>query len=161
MSDTMSASEGQQKSESRRQLPLGFFVLLAVVGVLAIAPAVQKLFWHPKPVSVQRADVVYFYESGCANCASVTPLVEALREARPEWNIVAVDATEAENRKLLSRYGKRYDVKKDDRGRVPALFFVKRRRSVVGREPCFTELTNLLSADLPQKAARAVIETEK
>jgi thiol-disulfide isomerase/thioredoxin len=157
MSDTMSAPsapEGQQKSESRRQLPLAFFVLLAVVGALAIMPTVRKLFRHPKPANVKSADLVYFYKSDCSSCSTVTPLVEALHEVKPEWKIVAVDTGLEENLKLLSWYGERYDLKKDDRDRIPALFFDKRRRSVVGEGRCFNELTTLLSGKPPQPKAK-------
>jgi thiol-disulfide isomerase/thioredoxin len=161
MADTMPAPQGQKGPELQRQLPLGFFVLLAVVGVVAVLPAATKLFRHPKPPHVKGADLVYFYKPRCSACNSVTPLVGALHEARPDWRIVAVNAGEEQNRRLLSRYGQKYDLNKDDRGRVPALFFQKRRRSVVGDKRCFTELMSLLSAQAPQKPGPAKTGTKK
>lgn len=142
----------------QRQLPLGFFLLLTVLGVLVFVPvakrAIQNMKALPKP-TVKGADMVYFFSPHCSSCKDTGPLVERLKKQRPDWKIVEVSTSQPGGMDLLNNYADAYNLSADDRGLIPSLFFDKSRRSVIGEALCRAQLMAFLSEKISKKTSQA------
>lgn len=90
----------------------------------------------------QDITLIYFYSTTCASCKTAVDYMNQLKTKNPDLNIVGYNLYIPENITLLKAYGKKYGLKSDQLGEIPAAFIAD--QALIGDEAILTQLELLI-----------------
>lgn len=66
--------------------------------------------------------LIYFYSTTCASCKTAVDFINLVKNRYPELEVVGYNLYIADNISLLKAYGRKYKVKPEEVGEIPAVF---------------------------------------